>query len=358
MAKLSSIPDGTIVKIPINDIVQDCYKVGSNHYGKGEVTLLAPGWKIFDALFPAIGVNHNGLEYTSSAVRTPPSPYFGSHTDVLLGRLFPLMLNEELRGSLVEVPISVFNVALDFYRTNTAGSIANGSLQGFSNKYWNTAYGTYGRYSAGLVYDGSPNNWPYPTPNKGEIRNRCAFLFSVSEVWGKSSMDVTYGSQYGSTHWQTSGIPRPKIWFDPPDTADRPSGYKTNSFPWLLSVIKEDILNQLEFRGGALVRGRYGGTSGSSDEVVDAELVIAAGMQNGYEIYGSASGKHYIYDEMHFVYDNVVTGMNEPRPVPNHFGFCLDGNCEVANATGGVEITKGTAIKTYRKLDGVWYRTI
>lgn len=35
----------------------------------------------------------------------------------------------------------------------------------------------------------------------------------------------------------------------------------------------------------------------------------------------------------------------------------IDGNCEVASSSGGA-ITKATAIESYRKINGVWYRTV
>lgn len=345
MATLKTIPDGTLLKIPINGVVRDCYSVGYNHYGKGEVTILAPGWRIFQGLVGSVD------DATANTLLFYPTPYIGSRYDTLVEHIFPDMLPEELRGSMVSVPVSVFTVFSNMYDQDVNSNTGYGRTD--YNTIAKNCYSASGGsvrtllYGGLIAYNGTGSGLSYPIPCLGEVVNRRAFLFSVSEAYGFTSK--TFSSGLSSTSWnQTPGA---VAYFDPPNSSDRPSGYRTNAFAWLKSHIAETAFQTMEFRGGALVRGWYKPATLSSQ--VQAELGIIAEMWNK-----PVSNQWGLGYQLAFLSDQTIYGMREFGPYPSWFGFCLDGNCEVANGSGGVVITKGTAVKSYRKLDGVWYRAI
>lgn len=350
MATLKSLPEGTIVKIPINGVVQDCYIVGINHYGKNEVTLLAPGYKIFGGLMTGTEISSGGRPNNNGVIYYP-SPYIGSRYDILVENIFPSMLADNLRNSMVSVPISVFTIfpsELREYAKNTS----SGGRTSVGNILTSSCYHSGGEGYGGLLsYGSSTTGIPYPIPYIGEVVNRRAFLFSVSEALGFTSKSVVRDSVVGTSNWKSG-----TIYFDPVNSSERPSGYKTSSFPWLVSKASDPMVENMEYRGSALVRSTFSPPSGGSD--VSAELGIIAEMWNKCRGLGSSGTKICIHEKIAFLSDTAITSMREFGPYPIYFGFCLDGNCTVANGSGGVVITRGTAVESYRKIDGVWYRTI
>lgn len=358
MAKLSSIPDGTIVKIKINGVVRDCRTVGYNHYGKGEVTLMAPGNLIFSGFY-------SRTHYSGALTNAPIyqlTTYVGSRMDWLCNEVFPSMLPEEIAGSLVNVPISIFNVpsesAILRWPSPTEPSGSGDSASLFTGLNTQVGFDRTGNGWKGvLAYEGNSSGVTTWT-TEGILADRCGFLFSVSELLGVSQKDITYSSVHGTGgHWNTSGIPRPKAYFDP--ETNRPSGYRTNGFTYLMSNSKTDITDEMVMRGGILVKGRMDTSTGAGDAAgKNVELAIPGFMYNAHYTLASSGTTTWLADALHLKGDHSLWASCEQPQYPKQFGFCLDGNCEVANSTGGITITKGTAIKTYRKLDGVWYRTI
>lgn len=93
--------------------------------------------------------------------------------------------------------------------------------------------------------------------------------------------------------------------------------------------------------------------------------------RNNYIIrYTPTTGQQYMYYKGGVLFQNGSKSVyrylsssstkNDNNSISN-VGFnpfiCLDGNIQVSSSSGG-NITQSTAIKSYRKINGVWYRTV
>lgn len=353
MAKLSTIPPGTVIKLKVMGDYHDFTVVGQNHYGKGETTLMFYGRDILreymavttkDTVINSTGMASVGTEF-------PSIGYVGYPADLLLELELPKMLEDEIRGSMVYVPLDVYTLSDNFQMESSYSIVHSGQVF---------------RYNVPEGADIYPyTNKATPGQMVNKTINRRAFLFSAREIgapltasvqregviagWDWSSCTIYYGV-YGSKFDYLNDNRSEII-----EKYTNSSIQNINRFYWCL-------------RGGAYMTGSFGGLNNFGDRT-DAW----APFYNGLIAIPSYSPTPFAGDSGNMPY-SVPSCIGYPFypirlshagisqvEIPVYVsvaGMCLDGNCEVSNTGSGYKVTKGTAVKSYRKIDGTWYRTV
>lgn len=389
MAKLSSLTNGQDVYMNVNGVHVKFKKIASNYYGKGEVILLvdvdACIGKLSRGIFQAPTGTGSTISNLSSGI-LPTGAYAGTYMDHLLNEVLPTLLDEEIAGSLVDVPIPIYTPDPSFiWEVHTSASsnyyrkhITDSTF--FASKSSNDWRYLLGAWDAGTL--AGKVTIPMTTIN---VNRRC-FLFSVTELGGARSF--TTNRSYPTT-LSTS---KPARWSA--GTTVTYAATTKASISWLASnystlraqgatgILDEsgssaDYNYQKRLEGSAKLQRSWGlrgcvYISGPVESVNNGNAEIDAVYVDGIvlkQVLNSTKDSFTYAINQTSPLDGTFADREEDQngmgalvntPIVNSAwaGLTIDGNCEVVNSGGKVTITKGTAVKTYRKLNGIWYRTI
>lgn len=296
MAKLSGLNAGVIVKFNVFGITREFVWLAYNHYGQSEVALITK-----EPVMVPVGKLMARGQFTGSfqsdaAVYLAYSSYDKSAIHQYLNGEYVMGLDEAIRSSLIPVR-NTLRICHPLYYSQTESQP--------SPTVPSSAYTTAMMTS------------PIFLPSAKELGCQPNVVLSHGETSTTINYD-TYGTSFPSVI--QNSVPSGKNWVrDMGIALAYHHSYSTGLAPYRAAA-------------GSFPKAYYSAVSIGGNGLMDA----FAGHLEGT---GLSLGQIY--------------QTNEGCPI-----ICLDGNCEVTGSGTNWEISKPTAIKTYRKIGGVWYRTI
>lgn len=386
MAKLSSLTDGQDVYIKVNGVPVKFKKIANNFYGKGESLMLMDVNACLGKLNRPLFNDATGTGMSLSTITAgmlPTGAYAGTYMDDLLDKVFPTMLDEDVAGSLIDVNLPVYSPDPSFiYEVHQAASSYYYRKHITTSVYFPSTTSNDWQYLLGIERGYQLNDTTTLPMVSLNIPRHC-FLFSVTEMGGARSFTTSRNFPSNlSTSALAQWLSGTTVMYDTASRSAIPwlrSNYSTLRAPGATGIIDEsgisaDYNYQKTLNGSAQLSGRWAlrGSvmiTGPVKSSSNGEATISAVYVDGIALNVSASNNATTYS---INQTSPLDGSRDSSSNPNGMGglvnapitssiwagLTLDGNCEVVNNGGIISITKGTAIRTYRKLDGVWYRTI
>lgn len=313
MAKISAIAKGSTVNIPMADGTKRPFiYLGYNYYGASEATLIQSQ----RAMIPGgYGFGHPHTMGGTSTVTTSFNSLLFTPVGAALVGPYRDSLSEGIRKCLKPVRIAEATIVTNqtvgdgSYRGDATTTIKSISYAEPQNQY---PFG-----SAGPTF--SAYTWGNNNPNGGvsaSDQNKTSWYYWYPGVYLPSLQEIGAGPGKVSSGWSETyyelGYPTTVNYALPASfiTGQNPA---TRSKKWHVDTTVTP--NAIEWGRVQFLCGGYAATSSLG----------------GY------------FDPMGYVAVNPC--------------IAIDGNVEVQGATGG-DITRLTVIETYRKIDGIWYRTI
>lgn len=336
MPKLSSLSPKSVVKIPIGPMTYDCIWLEYNHYGKSEVALLLENYSsVVFTINNANAKSFAGSIYDNIGLIEIPN----FMDDTLRQALRPVFINDG--GSTISRAI--------FLPSATECGVE--SVVDLSDCY--PAY--YIRYIPnGSLISALAERIPKTFSSDGSTS-------FVKEVLAANA--IRFRGRMISTSSSTGSSPVSFIWYrtgSPVNAVNRSLTIDTYLPNYLMGKVTNTSQDYPSSGTGGTFTLTVHNSWSNNDISIGNDFGIGAYNAGNQSINDSASqyfgdpkGYISVWASVNDVYSVTTSAFPSPPLI-----MCLDGNCEVTSSGDSYIFGHSNAVETYRKIDGVWRRTI